>query len=97
MLPSFKLKQKIGAQMSDGTMHGEEPIDPCIGAIMPDGTVYAGISPDSRKTMYVTPTDAPLTYNFEEAQKYAAHLDAHSYCDWRIPTKDELRVLFKNR
>src|SRR5438128_1884955 len=31
---------------------------------MPDGTVYAGISPDTHERMYTTSSDAPLTYTF---------------------------------
>ncbi len=27
---------------------------------MPDGTIYAGISPDSRRALYVTPADANI-------------------------------------
>jgi hypothetical protein len=64
---------------------------------IPDGTVYAGISPDTHKPIYATPGDAPLTYTFNEAGKYAARLDAHGHKDWRVPTKRELNVLFNNR
>jgi Protein of unknown function (DUF1566)/Sulfatase-modifying factor enzyme 1 len=70
---------------------------PNIGDKMPDGTVYAGISPDTGKVMYATPADAPLTMTFNDAQKYAAKLDAHGHQDWRVPTKAELNVLFNNR
>ena len=71
--------------------------EPKIGDEMPDGAVYAGISPDTGKAMYTTPADAPLTYTFNQAQKYAEKLDAHGHKDWRAPTKAELNVLFKNR
>jgi hypothetical protein len=74
--------------------------EPQIGDRMADGTVFAGISPDTNKPMYVTPKDAPLTYTFNEAQKYAAGLNkqkAHDHDDWRVPTKGELNVLFNNR
>jgi hypothetical protein len=64
---------------------------------MPDGTVFAGISPDTNKPMYATPTDASLTMKFNEAQEYAARLDAHGHKDWRVPTNAELNVLFNNR
>jgi len=70
---------------------------PKIGDKMEDGTVYAGISPDTNKPMYATPADAPLTYTFNQAQKYAAKLDAHGHHDWHVPTKGELNVLFQNR
>jgi len=68
-----------------------------IGALMPDGTIHAGISPNTGKAMYATPTDAPLTMKFNKAQKYAANLNAYGHQDWRVPTKAELSVLFHNR
>ncbi len=67
------------------------------GERMEDGTVYAGISPDTNRPMYATAGDAPLTMTFSEAQKYAEKLDAHGYQDWRLPTTAELNVLFNNR
>jgi hypothetical protein len=70
---------------------------PQVGDKMSDGTIYAGISPDTNKPMYATPADAPLTYTFNQAQKYAGKLDAHGHKDWRAPTKGELNVLWENR
>jgi hypothetical protein len=70
---------------------------PAPGDKMPDGTVFAGISPDTNKPMYAPPTDASLTMKFNEAQEYATKLDAHGHKDWRVPTKAELNVLFNNR
>src|SRR5579872_840919 len=71
--------------------------EPKIGDKMPDGTIYAGISPETNKPMYTTPADAPLTMKFNQAQEYAAKLDAHGQKDWRVPSKAELNVLFNNR
>jgi hypothetical protein len=68
-----------------------------IGDRMPDGTVYAGVSPETNQSMYATPADASLSMTFNEAQKYAAKLDAHGHKDWRVPRKAELNVLFNNR
>jgi hypothetical protein len=70
---------------------------PKVGDKMEDGAVYAGISPHTNKPMYATPADASLTMTFNDAQKYAATLDAHGHKDWRVPTKAELNVLFNNR
>ncbi len=70
--------------------------EPKIGDKMTDGTVYAGISPDTHKPMYATPADAPLTYTFNEAGKYAAKLDAYGHHDWHVPTRGELNVLWEN-
>src|SRR5665213_2712242 len=40
-----------------------------IGDKMPDGTVYAGISPDTGKAMYARPEDESGSYSFNEAAK----------------------------
>jgi hypothetical protein len=64
---------------------------------MPDGTMYGGISPDTGQAMYATPADAPETYGFNQAKRYAATLDAYGHHDWRVPTEGELNVLFQNR
>ena len=64
---------------------------------MPDGTIYAGVSPDTGKPIYAMPDDAPLTMKWEEAMDYAVKLDAQGHQDWRLPTKSELNVLFNNR
>jgi hypothetical protein len=64
---------------------------------MPDGTIYAGVSPHTGAAMYVTPSDTPLPLPFDHARQYAADLEAHSHRDWRLPTKDELNVIFGNR
>jgi hypothetical protein len=68
-----------------------------IGAIMPDGTIYAGISPRTDTPMYVMPQDAPLTMTFKKANRYAAGLDAYSHHDWRVPQLPELAALFNDR
>jgi hypothetical protein len=78
----------------------EETTRPGIGDAMPDGTIYAGICPDTGKAMYATPDDAPLTKTFNDAAKYAKQLNAQKFLghdDWRAPTKGELNVLFDNR
>src|ERR1700675_2869678 len=70
---------------------------PEIGDEMADGTIYAGISPDTHKPMCATPQDAPGTFTFNEAAKFAKNLDANGYKDWHPPTKGELNVLYENR
>ncbi len=68
-----------------------------IGDEMEDGTIYAGVSPDTGRPMYAMPADAPTTFTFKKAAKYAKKLDAHGHKDWRVPTKNELNVLYENR
>jgi uncharacterized protein DUF1566 len=70
---------------------------PKIGDRMPDGTIYAGTSPDTGKPMYAAPADAPQPMKWQEAMDYAAKLDAHAHRDWRLPTTGELAALFNNR
>jgi hypothetical protein len=94
-------KETISAMASETLRSGgwvePPPPEPKVGDKMPDGTVLAGISPDTNKPMYATPADASLTMTFNEATEYAAKLDAHGHKDWRVPTKAELNVLFNNR
>ena len=70
---------------------------PEIGDTMEDGTIYAGVSPDTNEPMYVTPADAPGTLKWKQAMKYAADLDADGHKDRKLPTETELNVIFKNR
>lgn len=74
--------------------------EPKPGDKMSDGTIYAGISPDTHQPMYTTPEDAPMTCTFNEAAAYANQLNAERHLghdDWSVPTKAELNVLWKNR
>ncbi len=71
---------------------------------MPDGTSFAGVSPDTHKPMYVMAklyedilAPETTTYSFDEAQAKAKKLDAHHHQDWRVPTRGELKELFNNR
>jgi hypothetical protein len=89
-------KEAIG-EIASTTLPAGGCAEPKIGDKMPDGTVLAGISPDTNKPMYATPADASLTMTFNDAYIYAAKLDAHGHKDWRLPTRAELNVLFNNR
>ena len=68
-----------------------------IGEVIPDGTIYAGVSPETGNAMFTTAADAPATCGFHEAQEYAAKLDANGHLDWRVPTRDELNEMYQNR
>jgi hypothetical protein len=70
---------------------------PEIGDTMEDGTIFAGISPDTGRRMYTRPADTDLTMKWREAMNYAANLNARGHRDWKLPSKAELNVLFKNR
>jgi hypothetical protein len=64
---------------------------------MPDGTIYAGFSPDTQKPMYAAAEDTPVTVTFNRAAEWAAELEVCGYKDWRVPTKEELNVLYQNK
>ena len=70
-----------------------------IGDKMEDGSIFAGVSPDTGKQMFVMPQDGLVT-SFNGAAKYAKNLNAKKilgHDDWRVPTKAELNVLFQNK
>jgi hypothetical protein len=67
---------------------------------MPDGTIFAGISPDTNRPLYTVPADAGLTINFSKAAEYALDIslqNAHGCNDWRVPSDAELNVLYQNK
>ena len=70
---------------------------PDIGTKMPDGTVYAGISPDTDKRLYTTPEDAPGLYTWNKGVAYCETLFLFGHHDWRMPSVGELAVQFINR
>jgi len=63
---------------------------------MPDGTIFAGASPDTGKAMYTTPADAVGTYTQPASTGYCSALKTGGHSDWRVPTMGELNVLFQN-
>jgi hypothetical protein len=70
-----------------------------IGQRRPDGSVYAGASPDTGSAMYAAPKDAHLICTFNEVADYTQQLNAQRFLghnDWRVSTKDELNVLYNN-
>ncbi len=71
--------------------------EPAIGDTMPDGTIFAGISPTTGKKMFAAPEDAPMGTTFNQAIKYAKSLQISGKKGFRVPTKEELNVLFQNR
>ena len=66
---------------------------------MPDRTVYAGISPDTKKPMYAMTHD--LRWDTLEDTERTVHIanspESYGHSDWRLPTKGELNALFNNR
>lgn len=79
------------------------PRPPGVGEKMADGTIYAGLSPDTGRRMYTTPCDATwhttgrVAMKWDEAMSFAAKFTGHGHNDWRVPTGPELNVLLYNR
>jgi hypothetical protein len=63
----------------------------------PDGTVYAGISPENQKPVFTTPADARGLYSWAEAMAFCEAFNAYGHKDWQVPNQIELNVLFSNR
>jgi hypothetical protein len=95
------VRQRESGNVMESNSDRAEPIPtPKVGAIMPDGTIYAGISPDTGTPMYAMPEDALKGCTFLQAKRYAAELNrqrAHGRSDWRVPTQRELKRLFLHR
>ena len=70
-----------------------------VGERMKDGTIFAGISPDTGKPFYAEDADGGeyLTMRWKTALGHAADSSAHGLRGWRLPTRAELGVMFENR
>jgi len=57
-----------------------------------------GISPDNGRAICAMPADAALAIlSWKNAIDYAVSLDALGHRDWRVPTQNELDVLYRKR
>ena len=71
--------------------------NPEPGDVMPDGSVFAGISPDTGARMFVTPRDTGLSMIFNDAAAHALDLcmqKALGRADWRLPSDGELLEIY---
>jgi hypothetical protein len=48
-----------------------------IGERMEDGTIFAGISPDTNGPFYALPADAPFAMKWQQAMEHAAAFEGH--------------------
>lgn len=70
-----------------------------IGSGMPDGSIAAGIAEDGMQ-LFAAPQDAPALMNYKDAAGYVQKLNeekSFGHDDWRIPTREELHVMFNSR
>lgn len=80
--------------INDATEPASKSIE--VGDQMEDGTIFAGVSPDTGKNMFVMPESASGIFNWYAAKRYIDGLDAHGHKDWQFPSESELNILFKN-
>lgn len=68
-----------------------------IGAVAADGSLFAGLSPETNTLLFVMPHSAGVRKTFNEASEYTAELcraRALGHDDWRLPTREELAYIF---
>lgn len=73
--------------------------NPQPGQLMPDGTVFAGMTADN-KQIFAMPTDLGITKTFNDAVKRVQELNAqnaYGHNDWEIPKLDVLHILRANQ
>ncbi len=68
-----------------------------IGEETRDGTIYCGISPHTNLPFYLEQVSSDQKMPWPFALTMARKSRAHGYNDWRLPTLDELHILFENR
>lgn len=68
---------------------------PEIGTVMPDGTIYCGISAH-QKPLYAAPNDEG-EMDWDDALKAAKESTACGHKDWRLPDLHELDLLYTHR
>jgi hypothetical protein len=88
-----------GGELTDSQADNDLNPEPVVGQRMPDGTIYAGVSPDTAKAMFVMPHDEPLTMSWLNANRRtaSAEVGAYGHNDWVVPSQRELALLFNNR
>jgi hypothetical protein len=64
------------------------------GKLMADGTVYVGISPTDGRPLYAMPHDLTASHTWEQGQSAATAQTFGNQTDWRVPTKEELNLLY---
>jgi hypothetical protein len=82
------------AALTDGAANAAQPKP---GDRMADGTVYVGVSPTSERPLYAMPHDLEGLYTWAGATTAAAAQTFGGHTDWRVPTLEELNMLYRAR
>lgn len=64
---------------------------------MPDGTIFVGLMPPGDALLLTTTSDLPAPMTFDVTRSNIAGSAKLLYDDWRLPTKEELLLLIKNK
>jgi hypothetical protein len=80
----------------DRLKEANERAAPYVGRRMKDGTIFAGVAPDTMRPVYAAAEDA-LCSQFSKAVQYAAALEVGGHQDFRVPRKSELNLLYYNK
>ncbi len=74
---------------------------PAVGAVMADGSVFAGVTPGTTPTLvFAAPADADVYVSFNTAAAAIEKLNSENYLghdDWRLPDRAELEMLHAAR
>ena len=102
--PDRDLGEEAKAELLEAARRGDDGrikklfgLEIAIGDRMPDGSIYAGISPSRGTKLFAAAANAPRPMTFQDAERYARNLDVHGHTDWRLPARKELRQLFESR
>ncbi len=93
---AFLTRQKPGTAAWRAAKDAADIANAKVGDIMQDGSIYAGMLPETHERIFIAAKDTPCTMSFNEAAKYAEDLDVHGHKDWRMPTLDELNLVYQN-
>lgn len=66
-----------------------------IGDRLPDGAVYAGVSPDTGKPFCAMPEDHKRALTWADAMSRAPEQTFGGHQDWRLPTIEELVHMYR--
>lgn len=82
------------------TVAPEGDIPLSSGTKMPDGSIYAGSTPDGKYKVFAMPQDLEVTMTFNDAVKAVAKLNSQlalGHDDWKIPSYEALMVVQRSK